>query len=193
MANKKYVAINGIYVEKAIFSTYFVCDYDVCKGKCCYATLSDGTYLLGGGLTNDEAKELTRKRHTLLKYVPNKLQQFAVTPVVYTAFGNFTCLSDNNVCCYSDSENRCCALKNAHKSGDLSFPIPVECSLYPLSYEGPNNKAGYLKLLHTFDEFCGCAYEKGSREKICVIDFVKDSIIRLLGTEFFDTLKNYKL
>ena len=70
MANKKYVAIIGIYVEKAIFSTYFVCDYDVCKGSVVMLPYQTGPIFLGGGLTNDEAKELTRKRHALLKYVP---------------------------------------------------------------------------------------------------------------------------
>lgn len=189
MADKKYVVVNGIYVEKEIFSTYFVCDYSVCKGKCCYAQISD-VELGGGGLSYVEAKEINSKRAQLLQYVSPDMLVAAIHPVNRIYGLHYTNLSDNKSCCFSNCERGCCALKIAHSEGVLSFPIPVECAVYPLTvYDNDGNT--YVELLHLFDDFCQCAYKKGKSENTKVIDFVKEPLIQMLGEEFFNALKEY--
>ena len=57
--------IFGVEVSEDVFTTEFSCDYDVCKGACCYSPLPSGSkvHAVGGGLTKDEyAEVLDRKK-----------------------------------------------------------------------------------------------------------------------------------
>lgn len=63
--------IFGVEVSEDVFTTEFSCDYDVCKGACCYSPLPSGSkvHAVGGGLTKDEYAEVLDRKKDIAQYV----------------------------------------------------------------------------------------------------------------------------
>ena len=60
---KGFTLIDNVWVEDRIFSTYFSCDYDKCKGACCWA--GDAKDYDGGTLLAEEAQEILLRKTAL--------------------------------------------------------------------------------------------------------------------------------
>lgn len=186
--------IFGVEVSEDVFTTEFSCDYDVCKGACCYSPLPSGSkvHAVGGGLTKDEYAEVLDRKKDIAQYVaPEMAKKFHRCPTCQwnteegvTEYAVET--YKGVVCLLSRMDRGCCAIEAMHEDGKgLSFPIPVNCSLYPLVYD-PGKKRLYVS--HLWDEQCGAAYEKGHREHVRAYEFVKNSILRLFGEPFYEEL-----
>lgn len=75
--------IFGIEVSEDVFTTEFSCDYDVCKGACCYSPLPSGSkvHAVGGGLTKDEYAEVLDRKKDIAQYVaPEMAKKFHRCP-----------------------------------------------------------------------------------------------------------------
>lgn len=81
-----------------------------------------------------------------------------------------------------------CSLKVTKEKGITDIGIPLSCQLYPLLWEVKDSE-DYLTLGNVFGDLCKCGYEKGKREGIYLIDFLKDAIIRAFGEKFYTELK----
>lgn len=168
--------INGIDICDDVFLTKFACDYEKCHGACCWGKLKDETY--GCPLTPKEAS-MIRKNKSKLAYlvIDEQTRKRAFTKNVYVV-GNQTRvrLTPDEKCIYSDCKG--CIVKQ------LSGNAPISCELYPLDVE-----ENVLFICHDFDSFCQSGFIKGENENIYLIDFLKDSIIRKFGEDFFLQLK----
>nr|DAX61516.1 MAG TPA: Protein of unknown function (DUF3109) [Caudoviricetes sp.] len=190
-----WIGIRGIRVSTDIFTTYFSCDYEKCKGACCWAKNKVPTF--GGALTHDECAEILRNQTLIQSYVsPEMRKKFARSPIVasrdYSTSDGRSYAMENykgGSCLLSRRDKNCCALELMHAEGKgLSFSIPVYCSLYPLVW---HNAELRLDLSHLWDDQCSTAFDKGRREKMPVWKFVEPSIRRLLGDEFYTELEEY--
>lgn len=180
--------INGVLVENKIFTTKFCCDYESCKGACCNKPV-EGVELLGGYLSPDEAAEILYSRNRLSVLVEDADEQLVKDYPVQKVDGEFYTSCRGDKCLFCHMGFGTCVLKEARKLKAADIDIPYSCNLYPLIHEESNGKQ-LLKLGHTFDkDYCKSAYEKGKRENVYLIDFLKDAIIRGFGEAFWNSLK----
>lgn len=184
----EYVDVNGVQVDKRIFTTYFSCDYEHCKGACCWAVLDD-IELDGGSLTQPEAQYIRKNREIISQFVDEKFKSEVLTkPVYQRGLLYFTSLAkETGGCLFSNTNCKTCAFKVMKEKG---FPtdIPVKCALYPLWYRDVNGEKS-LTLIDTFEEkFCKPAFEKGAREHTRVYKFCEDAIVRIFGEKFYRDL-----
>lgn len=186
---KEYVDVQGVQVDKRVLLTYFACDYEKCKGACCWDEVDD-TLLDGGALTRPEAEEIKEKRFAISDFAEYMFRSGITVKPVYLRGGRHYTNMCQNVCIFSNSEKGTCAMKLAHDAGKLSFGIPLHCELYPLTAFRKGGEL-YLEMLDTFDEFCQPAYVKGEEEHIHVCEFCSNAIIRFFGKDFHENLMSF--
>lgn len=194
----KRINVNGILVEEVIFKTKFSCNYLDCHGACCNAPLYEEVNgkiikeeLEGGELTPEEALELQSKCNDLVKFCDKDCKNAVNDKPVYSSEGVYYTRLLGDKCVLCNTKKKTCALKLAHAEGVVSFDIPRSCGLYPLNYyeeEHYGQVRKNIELLHTFDRYCVSSYEKGERENITLVEFMKSILIRSFGKEFYDAL-----
>lgn len=171
--------IGEVEVSEDIFTAKFSCDYEKCKGYCCWAEKADdGQDLLGANVTKREgAKLLATPLQTLKMYSDATFRK----PVK----DGFIRVCDNK-CIFANRDG--CGLKKAENDG-LGLKIPISCQLYPMIWDIDENNNEVLYIEHLYDSRCQHGYEKGERENVLLIDFLKDALIRLHGIDFYKALK----
>lgn len=183
----KTIRVSGIVVHTEVLTTKFACDYQVCKGGCCYVEDNKGP-IYEGCLITDEEETLIKKNRPLLVEILNKDGKKLPKKLTYVKNGvKYVAVDRKGRCCLDLSHG--CALREAQRKGLLNYGNPIACDLYPLVI----TKLGrtHLRVGNYYDEFhlCDSAYERGERENIYLIDFCKDAIIRQFGEDFFNKLQ----
>ena len=181
------VQIGDCLISEDVFTEFFSCDYEKCKGCCCI--VGDG----GAPLEESEIEELERDYESFKSLMTERGREAAeskgffeidiegdiVTPLV----------PGGQECAYTLFENgdQCfCAVERCFFQGGCSFRKPVSCQLYPIRITRLSN--GTLALnLHRWD-ICADAYEKGRREGIRVYQFLREPIVRRFGEELYDQM-----
>lgn len=183
--------IKGVWVEDTIFTVEFACDYEKCKGACCYAEVED-VELEGGSLTPLEASAIRKYKGTLARYCDPSRKEQVLNKPVYSSCGDwYVSLNENKECVLLNMKKGTCACKLAHKREQFPFAIPLACQLYPLSIYTRSDGERVLELLNTFEEICNCGYEKGEREHIPVYEFLKEPLIRAFGEDFYKDVETH--
>ena len=182
------VKVDGIYVDEKILTAKFCCDYEKCKGACCNQPLP-GVELNGGALSDYDTAEILYHRRALSTLCDAEDRETAIEQPVSKDGGTFYTTLHNEKCVFCSLKQGTCVLKIAKEKHIADIDIPLSCQLYPILWvEYPTYEA--LKLGDLYDaEYCIYAYEKGKREGIFLIDFLKDAIIRAFGKSFFYKLK----
>lgn len=182
-----FTLVDGVWVENKIFSTYFSCDYEKCKGACCWLDIDEN--LDGGILLPIEKWEIQSKKDILAVYCRPEYKELACKNPTYRS-GRYFCttLAKDGSCIYSDRVHNTCVCRLAHADGKLSFAIPNICQMYPL-WVRKSREGTILELLNTFEKQCMPAFEKGKREHIKVYQSCKIPIIRFFGKSFYDKLE----
>lgn len=185
-----YIEVDGIQIDSKIFTEKFCCDYEKCKGACCHHHIPD-VELNGGALSDYDAAEILFHRKELSLLCDKDYQQIVEEQPVTKDRGNFYTTLKEEKCVFSSMCNGICALKIAKdkKIGDID--IPLSCQLYPIVWEVyPTYEC--LRVENIYDEICVCGYEKGKRENVFLLDFMKAPLIRGLGEEFYSKLKTLR-
>ena len=191
--------IGDILVSTEIFTEFFCCDYDLCRGACCIVGDS------GAPLQEAECEELerafpayaplltdaARARLSEVGFFEVDRDGDLVTPLlghseecVYTRFEKVSGPGSASVvpaglACF-------CAIERAHMAGRCRFVKPISCRLYPIRASRLSN--GLIALnLHRWD-ICRCAFEKGRREGIRVYEFLRGPLTDAYGPDFYDAL-----
>ena len=180
------IQINGVRVHTEVFTTKFACDYQVCKGGCCYVENDKGIVYEGCEITEDEESLILSNTATLGGLL-EKDGRCLPKKCTYEKDGEhyITCDAKGR-CCLQLSTG--CALREAQRKDLIDYGNPIACDLYPLVV----TKMGrvHLRVGNYYDEFhlCDAAYERGERENIYLIDFCKDALIRHFGGDFYGKL-----
>ncbi len=182
--NSKFLDIDGILVSRELLERKFVCDLAKCKGACCTMESDYGAPLL-----EDEIEQITPILDKVFKYLP----QESVEEIRKNGFwekkeGTLLVKSINRRDCvfvYYEGDIAKCAIEKAYNENEVDFPKPISCHLFPVrvaEFGGPVLK---------FEEYTECkpALEKGERENVNVLDFLKNSIIRSYGKTFFKKIQ----
>lgn len=181
------MTIRGIQVHEDVLTTRFACDYKVCKGFCCHPVIEKVGFS-GCTLTPEEEKSLLRDKKILMENVPDDRKSMF-------KYGEFLEYNDKDVasvagvgpmCCL---EHNGCILNKLYAEGKLPYKNPISCALYPLYY---NEGQKFLFITDYYQNgVCDCGYEKGERENIHIVDFLKEALIRKFGQKFYDELRQH--
>jgi hypothetical protein len=185
------IAIDNVLLSDEIIQEQFVCDLDKCKGGCCV----DGD--CGAPLTEEETKIIARiypeiKSSLDPAYIPEIERQG--THTTDSEHGLVTPTVNGGICVYGYTDAAGivkCGIEKAWKEGKTDFRKPISCHLYPIriishpGYEAVNYEPR--------KQMCKPACKLGRKLKVPVYKFLKESLIRKYGEDFYgalDTIAN---
>ncbi len=185
MINDRIIDINDVLVRREVLETPFSCDLKRCHGACC--TLESE---FGAPVKKDEIDEIEK----ILPIVKDYISQKHIDEIDENGFyevkdGEIMIKSVNNKeCVFAFYENSIakCAIEKAYFNGKVSFRKPISCHLFPIRI---SDFGGDVLRYEKFSE-CAPALEKGKEENITIVEFCKDSLIRLYGEEWYNKLLN---
>lgn len=180
------IDIEGKIVGRDIFEKQFVCDLTKCKGACCVAGDS------GAPLTLAEMEVLDTDFESIRPFLrPEGIAAIEKNGVaVIDQEGDLTTtLVNGNECAFvvfDEKGTALCGIENAHNAGATEFLKPISCHLYPIRITSyPDFDAvNYDKW-----EICDPACQLGTALQVPVYKFLKNSLIRKYGADWFAQLE----
>lgn len=180
------IQVGNVLLSSDIFTEYFCCDLDACKGECCIEGDS------GAPLTMDEVGELENVLDEVWPELSASAQATIdhqgvaytdcegdlVTSIVNDKDCVFTCYG-NDGCCF-------CATDKAYREGRTAWCKPISCALYPIREK--RFKDGTSGLQYHRWNICRPAVKKGRELNLRIYQFLKDPLIRRFGKEWYDEL-----
>jgi hypothetical protein len=183
------IAIDNKLISDEIVEAQFVCDLTRCKGGCC----EDGD--AGAPLGVLELNELIDNYEVIKPYLSDAGVAVIEKQGKYiydVEFGWVTPTIKGEMCAYGfRDENGIikCAIEQAYYDGKLSWKKPISCHLFPIRVKQSKHdpEIEYLNY-EPREDLCKAACKLGKRLKVPVYVFLKESIIRKYGEEFYETL-----
>lgn len=182
------IAIGNVLVSNQVVEEQFVCDLTKCKGGCCV----DGD--AGAPLEAKELKELEEAYYAVLPYLSQESKNEIDRQGKYVydkEFGWVTPTLNSSICAYGITDENGivkCGIEQAYNYGKIKWKKPISCHLYPIrTKKSANGKMQYVNYEPRVD-LCQAACSLGKQLKVPVYIFLKDSILRKFGEEFYNTL-----
>jgi Protein of unknown function (DUF3109) len=184
------IAIDNKLVSDEIIEKQFVCDLVKCKGGCC----EDGD--AGAPLDLNELDELIHNYEIIKPYLtPEGIKAIEKKgKYVYDKeFGWVTPTIQGEMCAYGfRDENGIikCGIEKAYNEGKINWKKPISCHLFPIrvSKSKEDKDLEYLNY-EPREDICAAACKLGKRLQVPVYVFLKESIIRKYGQDFYNTLE----
>ena len=184
------IAIDNKLVSDEIVQEQFVCDLNKCKGGCC----EDGD--AGAPLELQELDELIHNYKEVKPYLTAagiKAIEEQGKYIYDKEFGWVTPTIKGEMCAYGfRDENGIikCGIEKAYNEGKINWKKPISCHLFPIrvNKSKEDRDLEYLNY-EPRQDLCKAACKLGKRLKVPVYIFLKDSIIRKYGEEFYKTLE----
>ncbi|MCX6274470.1 MAG: DUF3109 family protein [Bacteroidetes bacterium] len=180
------LAIQSTLVSEEIIEKHFVCDLNACKGACCVK----GDY--GAPLEDDELKLLEKNYPKVKPYLTEagvKAIEKQGKYVLYEGKEWVTPLISGKECAYTifDKGIAKCGIEKAYFDGKITFRKPVSCHLYPIRINKMKNSVEAIN----YDRWSICkpACKLGDSLKVPIYKFLKDSLTRKFGEEWYRELE----
>jgi hypothetical protein len=180
------IAIDKVLISDEIVEEQFVCDLDKCKGGCC----EDGE--AGAPLEKQELKLLNEYYDTVKPYLtPAGIAELEKQGnyVYHQEFGWVTPTIKGQMCAYGYKDKKGiikCGIEQAYNDGKIGWKKPISCHLYPIRITKTRNNE--LLNYEPRETLCGPACVLGRKLKVPTYVFLKESIIRKYGEEFYNVL-----
>ncbi len=182
------IAIDNILVSDEVVEAQFVCDLSKCKGGCC----EDGD--AGAPLTDEELDRVKESFDAVIPYLTpaGKAEIEKQGLFRYDAdFGWVTPTVNGGVCAYGYRDEQGiikCSFEQAYNEGRITWKKPISCHLYPIKIKKSKRTDYEMVNYEPRESLCspGCAL--GEKLKVPVYVFLKESIVRKYGQEFYDVL-----
>jgi hypothetical protein len=184
MLTEKLIDIDGIVVRSGVLTTHFACDLEACKGACC---TFESEY--GAPVTPEEIAKIEKLLDIVLDYLPAEHKDEIIANGFYEIKEDELLLKslDNKACLFVHYESGIakCAIEKAYFDGKVDFRKPISCHLFPVRI------ARFGGDILRFERFLQCspALEKGDKERIALVDFAKEALIRKYGETWWNKLK----
>ena len=181
------VEIGNKIVSTDIFSEQFTCDLNKCKGACCVK--GNG----GAPLNENEVDKIQKNIEKIKPYMSKSGMETVDREGVYYLDEEdtpATKLINKKECCFvyfDKDEIAKCSIETAYKAGDINFNKPESCHLYPIRIKEFNE---FTALNYETWDICSPACSLGKSLKVPVYQFLKEPIIRIFGSSFFEELTN---
>lgn len=184
------IVIDNILVSDEVVEKQFVCDLGKCKGGCC----EEGD--AGAPLDDGELDLINEYYEKIKPYLTEKAIERIEKKGRYTYSREFgwvtpTLPSDKEICVYGRRDENGiikCAFEQAYNDGVIPWKKPVSCHLYPI-ITSKGKKGDYDRVNYEpREKLCKPACALGAKLKVPVYQFLKESLIRKYGQQFYDTL-----
>jgi hypothetical protein len=164
----------------------FVCDLDKCRGVCCVEGQS------GAPLEQDEVGILEDEYENIRPYLRDsgiRAVQLLGTSVIDADGEMVTPLIEGKECAYAVFEGDIarCGIEKAFEAGATSLRKPVSCHIYPIRVK---EYKGFMAVNYDRWPICDPARAHGEELGIPVYRFLRESIIRKYGEEFYLKLES---
>jgi len=179
------IEIGKTLISTELLEEHFVCDLNKCKGECCIA----GDY--GAPLDKSELKEI-EKYYPIVKPL---LQKKGIKSIeeqglyVKDDEGDWVTplINGNEECAFTIFENGIakCSFEKAYNDGQIPWKKPISCHLYPVRIKKIKN---YDALNYDRWDVCAPACKLGKSLKVPVFQFLKESLTRKYGEEWYNEL-----
>lgn len=178
--------VQKTYIDTAIPTKKFACDLGRCKGACCTMPGHRGAPLL-----DPEVKEITNAFPLIKKYLSEEhLAIIENRGMVQGASGDFStqCI-DNKACVFVTFEDGIarCAFEKAYNNREITWRKPISCHLFPIRVDRGNQD----RLRFESIPECRPAVERGETESIFLADYLKTSLVREYGEDWYNEFLNY--
>ena len=179
------IEIDNVLVSTDIFTEYFCCDLDACKGICCV----EGD--AGAPVTIDEIAGIEDAIDTVWDNLSATAQAVIDKQgVAYTDRDGdlVTSIVGGKDCVFTCYEKGCClcALERAWRAGKTAFCKPISCALYPIREKKLSN--GMVALNYNRWDVCHDAVKKGNELRLPVYRFLRAPLVRRFGEDFYQQL-----
>lgn len=192
------VQIGDVLISPDIFTEYFCCDLETCKGECCI----EGD--AGAPVTLEEVGEIENVLDTVWSDLSAPAQAVIDKQgVAYTdEEGDLvTSIVAGKDCVFTyydalemdvEGEKKCihncclCAIEKAYRAGKTNFCKPISCALYPIREVKFSN--GTVGLNYHVWDVCKCGRDKGKELKLPVWKFLEGPLKRRFGEEWYQWL-----
>lgn len=179
------IEIDNVLVSTDIFTEYFCCDLDACKGICCV----EGD--AGAPVTIDEIAGIEDAIDTVWDDLSATAQAVIDKQgVAYTDRDGDLVISivGGKDCVFTCYEKGCClcALERAWRAGKTAFCKPISCALYPIREKKLSN--GMVALNYNRWDVCHDAVKKGNELRLPVYRFLRDPLVRRFDEDFYQQL-----
>lgn len=181
------IEIGRTLISSEILDKKFICDYGTCKGICC--------------VEGDSGAPLRPKEDVIMKkYVPQVKKYLNADAIALldekgTSYidqeGDLvTTINEGRECVFTHFDgkgNHMCAYEMAYEAGEIDFPKPISCALYPIRLREYTDFTGV-----NYDEWdiCKAAEVLGEKMGKPVYKFLKKPLIRHFGKDWYAELEN---
>ncbi|NLI71312.1 MAG: DUF3109 family protein [Bacteroidales bacterium] len=178
--------IDDTVISLDLLDEWFVCNLQACKGICCV----EGD--AGAPLEQDEIEKLKKVLPHVWKDLSKASRKVIEKQGVYYIDDDgeaVTSLVGHKECvfAYKGKEGVWkCAIEKAYREGRINFYKPISCHLYPVRLQ--KYKGLTAVNVHKWN-VCDCARTNGRTLNIPVYKFLKESLIRQFGTEWYEQLE----
>ncbi len=177
--------IDSTLVSEEILEKDFVCNLSACKGACCV----DGE---AGAPLEDKETEILVDIYAKVK--PFLREEGVAAIEEQGAFvkgedGEWeTPLVNKSECAYVifDKEVAKCGLEAAYNAGATTWKKPISCHLYPIRTKA---YSAFTAVNYHKWEICDPACSLGAELKVPIYKFVKESLIRKFGEQWYKELE----
>jgi hypothetical protein len=177
------IAIENTLISDDIFTEYFCCNLEACKGACCV----EGD--AGAPLDETEIHFLEENIEIIKAYLTEKGRQVIENIGIFEIAVDDTTVTplvNRKECAYitfSEDGTAECAIEKAFEDGKIPFQKPMSCYLYPIriSKVGEGDALNYDRW-----KICTDACIEGREKQIKLIHFLKNPLIRKYGKEWYD-------
>jgi hypothetical protein len=177
----------GTLLSEDLFERRFVCDLNACKGACCVAGES------GAPLEPEEEALLKELWPKIKPYIPEKgqraIDEHGVSEVDEDGDLVTTLVEGRGECAFTVFDEKgvaLCGVEKAWKDGAIPFRKPISCHLYPIRITKLKFHDG---LNYHQWPICKPACECGAKLDVPVFRFLKDSLTRKYGAEWYEELE----
>ncbi|MBS1518870.1 MAG: DUF3109 family protein [Bacteroidetes bacterium] len=171
-------------IDDRIFTTDFSCNVLKCKGACCTMKGAGGAPLL-----ESETGQIKTVLKTVSRYLCDEKNKIIREEGFTDGSGRELELKSHNDedCIFSFREDGIarCSFERAFFNKEIEFRKPISCHLFPVRITG--KKRNVLRYEEIYE--CRDAVDEGKEKNIKLIDFLKDSMTREFGKEFYQNLK----
>lgn len=179
------IEVGNTLISTEIFSTYFVCHLEKCKGACCI----EGDR--GAPLEKVEIEQIRKNLNAIKPYMTKEGLSLLETEGFHEGEEiddiATTCLPTGEcVFVYTENGHLGCAIEKAFKEGKTDYYKPMSCHLYPIRI---NTVGAYDAVNYHEWDICGAACNLGKELNIPVFQFLKEPLIRKYGEAWYGELE----
>ena len=183
------IAIDNKLISDEVLEEQFVCDLTKCKGGCC----EDGD--AGAPMEKWELEKLKEYYDVIKPYMtPEGIKEVERQgKYLYDQeFGWVTPTINSGICAYGYRDEKGvikCGIEQAYNDGKLDWKKPLSCHLFPIKTKKSKRDLDIEYVNYEpREDLCKAACSLGKKLKVPVYVFLKDSLIRKYGEEFYEAL-----